>query len=731
MVEYADSALRHYELRGSHLANLKGYESYGAMQKVLAADPTPFLRGFFDSHPWGTPAQTIKRATELAEAFGTDEIMFVFKYGGMPMAQAEKSMRLFAREVMPALKDTEARADRRVMEARRVDFDAIVIGAGFAGLRMLHELRELGLSARVFEAASDVGGTWYWNRYPGARTDSESWVYAYSFSKELQDEWNWSERFPPQPEALAYLQHVADRFDMRKDIVFNTRVESAVYDERANLWTVRDDKGGRHTCRYLISAVGVLSTPYVPPFPGIETFQGEWYVTGRWPKERVDFTGKRVVVIGTGATAIQAIPDHRGDRSTPHRVAAHAELRAARAERPAHRGGSVRRSAATTTRSGRQAREHFFGFAMEPAGRTIADVTPAEHQRILERGWETGGFRFIFESFDDIFIDERSNEVASEFIRNKIRTIVKDPATAELLCPKDYPLTAKRPPLGHFYYETFNRENVSLVDVSGDPITEITAKGVRTASREFEADLIVFATGFDAVTGTLKTMDVRGRSGVTIAEKWKDGPRTHLGIAVDGFPNFFMVLGPQSPFANIPVVIDGMVDWIGKAIRHMRENDVSTPGGQARSRRSLAQARRPAGERDGALQGTAPGSSATTSRASRTSPSSTSAAPACTGTSAWPRRLEASRGSSRDEPRDGSSEAPIEADRRVDRVDVARDAAGDAGAERRASIEPVGQAELRLALAREACGHARAQRDELHVAWVAGESRRVVPIAAR
>ena len=461
------------------------------------------------------------------------------------------------------------------MEARKADFDAIVIGAGFAGLRMLHELRELGLSARVFEAASDVGGTWYWNRYPGARTDSESWVYAYSFSKELQDEWNWSERFPPQPEALAYLQHVADRFDMRKDIAFDTRVGSAAYDERLNLWTVRSDKGGATTCRYLISAVGVLSTPYVPPFPGIETFKGEWYVTGRWPKQRVDFAGKRVVVIGTGATAIQAIPIIAETarhltvlQRTPNYVL------------PARNGPLTEEQRQAIRRDydaiWRQAREHFFGFAMDPAGRTIADVTPAEHQRILERGWETGGFRFIFESFDDIFIDEKSNEVASEFIRNKIRTIVKDPATAELLCPKDYPLTAKRPPLGHYYYETFNRGNVSLIDVSGDPITEITAKGVRTASREFEADLIVFATGFDAVTGTLKAVDVRGRSGVTIAEKWKDGPRTHLGIAVDGFPNFFMVLGPQSPFANIPVVIDGMVDCIGKAIRHMRENGLDT-----------------------------------------------------------------------------------------------------------------------------------------------------------
>jgi cation diffusion facilitator CzcD-associated flavoprotein CzcO len=454
-----------------------------------------------------------------------------------------------------------------------IDFDAIVIGAGFGGIRMLHELRQLGVSARVFEAGSDVGGTWYWNRYPGARTDSESWVYAYSFSKELQDDWSWSERFPPQAETLDYLRHVVDRFDMRKDIQFHTRVESALYDESSKSWTVTTDRGQAYGCKYLIAAVGVLSKPYLPPFPGVESFAGEWYVTGRWPKERVDFAGKRVAVIGTGATAVQAIP------IIAH-TAAHVTVfqRTPNYVLPA-RNGPLTEDELQSIRANYeaiwdQARGHFFGFAMDPAGRTAADVTPEEHQKILERGWETGGFRFIFESFDDIFTDEKSNAVASEFVRNKIRAIVKDPATAELLCPKDYPLAGKRPPLGHFYYETFNRPNVTLVDVSQKPITEITQKGVRTGGKEYEADIIVFATGFDAATGTLKSMDVRGRRGVAIADKWKDGPRTYLGITVDDFPNFFMVCGPQSPFANIPVVIDGMVDWIGKAIRHLRDNGI-------------------------------------------------------------------------------------------------------------------------------------------------------------
>jgi cation diffusion facilitator CzcD-associated flavoprotein CzcO len=472
----------------------------------------------------------------------------------------------------------------------KTDYDAIVIGAGFGGLRMLHELRQLGLTVKVFEAASDVGGTWYWNRYPGARTDSESWVYAYSFSKELQDDWNWTERFPSQSEALAYLRHVADRFDMRKDIQFHTLVKSAVYDESANVWTVTTDPSQTLTCRYLITAVGVLSTPYTPPFPGIEKFKGESYVTGRWPKERVDFAGKRVAVIGTGATAVQAIPIIAQTAAhltvfqrTPNYVMPARNYTMTEDERQAIR--------ASYDEIWDQAKKHFFGFAMSPAGRTAADVTPEEHQKILERGWETGGFRYLFETFDDIFTDEKSNAVAAEFVRNKIRAIVKDPATAELLCPKDYPLAGKRPPLGHFYYETFNRPNVSLVDVSRNPITEITANGVRTATDEYAADIIVFATGFDAVTGTMNAMDIRGKAGATIKEKWEAGPRTHLGIAIDGFPNLFMICGPQSPFANIPVVIDGIVDWIGQAIRHLRANDLAamepTPDAVERWRRHM------------------------------------------------------------------------------------------------------------------------------------------------
>lgn len=455
------------------------------------------------------------------------------------------------------------------------DVDAVVIGAGFGGLRMLHEARELGLSVQVFEAGTDVGGTWYYNRYPGARTDSECWVYAYSFSKELQDSWNWSERFPSQAEALAYLQHVAERFDMRKHIQFQTRVQSARYDETRKIWQVTTDRGDTLSCTYLITATGPLSTPYKPDFPGIDDFKGEWYLTGRWPKEAVDFAGKRVAVIGTGATAVQVIPlvaqtaaELIVFQRTPNYV-----LPARNAPMTEFELASIRRD---YDKIWEQAHKHVFGFAMDAAGRNAADCGPAEQQRILERGWEIGCFRFLFETFDDILIDAKANAVAAEFIRNKIRAIVADPVTAELLCPKDPPLGARRPPLGHFYYETFNRDNVRLVDVSAKPITAVIANGVRTEDADYDVDMIVFATGFDAVTGTLKAMEICGRNGARLDEKWADGPHTYLGITVDEFPNLFMVGGPQSPFANIPVVIDGCVEWIGRAIAHLRDSGCAT-----------------------------------------------------------------------------------------------------------------------------------------------------------
>jgi cyclohexanone monooxygenase len=455
------------------------------------------------------------------------------------------------------------------------NFDAVVIGAGFAGLRMRYELRRLGLTAKVIESGSEVGGTWYWNRYPGARTDTEAWADAFSFSKELQDEWDWSERFPAQPETHAYLRHVADRFDMRRDIQFETRVVAAEFDEPSVTWSVSTDRGETYTCRYFVPALGVLSSVYQPDFPGLDDFAGNWYLTGRWPAEEVDFAGKRVAVVGTGATAVQLIPivAHTAEevlvfQRTPNYVLPARNYTITEDERRAFR--------ADYDEIWRKSREHFFAFPWSPAGRTVNDVTPREHQKILEQGWERGGFRFIFETFDDIFTDEKSNEIASEFIRNKIRAIVDDPDTAELLCPKDYPLAGKRPPLGHFYYEAFNQDNVSLIDVSDTPISEVTRTGVRVGGADHQADIIVFATGFDAVTGSYGGIDIRGRDGVSLDEKWAAGPRTQLGIGVDGFPNMFMISGPQTPFANLPVVIDGIVDWVGRAITHLEENRLTS-----------------------------------------------------------------------------------------------------------------------------------------------------------
>ena len=460
---------------------------------------------------------------------------------------------------------------------RATDYDAIVVGAGFAGLRMLYELRRRGLSARVFEAGSGVGGTWYWNRYPGARTDSESWYYtSFSFAKDLEDEWVWAERYPSQPAVLAYLEHVTDRFDLRKDIQLDTRIAGATYDAESRAWAVTTDGGDTFTCTYFITGVGCLSATYRPPFPGLEDFTGEWYETSRWPRGRtVDFTGKRVALIGTGATGVQIAPiiAHTAARlmvfqRTPNYVLPARNRTLTDEERAELRANSEV--------IWKRAFEHAFGMAYEPSGVTVPETTREEQERILDAAWEQGGFSYIFSTFDDLWTDEASNEVAAEFLRNKIRSIVKDPVTAELLCPKTYPLVGKRPPLGHFYYEMFNRDNVELIDVKDDPITRITPGGLQTGSADYEADVIVFATGFDAITGAITRMDIKGKDGSTIKQRWESGPQTYLGIGVDDFPNFFMIVGPQAPFANIPVVVETVVEWIADAISHLRDNGLDT-----------------------------------------------------------------------------------------------------------------------------------------------------------
>src|SRR4051812_9210309 len=458
---------------------------------------------------------------------------------------------------------------RQTGEARPLD--ALVIGAGFSGLYQLLCLRDrLGLSVQVLEAGGGVGGTWYWNRYPGARCDSESHSYCYSFSEELTREGEWSERYPGPPEILRYLNYVADRFDLKRDIRFNTRVSSAHYDEKANLWRVNTDTGETLTAQFLITAVGCLSSANIPNIKGLDTFEGRWYHTGEWPHEGVDFGGKRVGLIGTGSTGIQATPviaeqaaqlfvfqrtpnysvPARNHPLTPEQMD---EIKADYAE--------IRR----------RCRESYAGFPYAITLTSAMDVSEEERLATYERLWaEEGGFKFIYGSYFDLLFNKDANDTAAEFIRAKIREIVKDPVVAEKLLPKDYPYGTKRPPIDTDYFETFNRPNVTLVDLRETPTTEIVPNGVRTTDTVYALDVIVFATGFDAMTGSLLKIDIRGRDGLTLQEKWEAGPTSYLGLQVAGFPNMFTITGPGSPavLANMPTAIEHHVEWIGNCIAH-------------------------------------------------------------------------------------------------------------------------------------------------------------------
>jgi len=453
---------------------------------------------------------------------------------------------------------------------RRID--AVIVGAGFAGLYMLHRLRGLGLSARVFEAGSGVGGTWYWNRYPGARCDVESMDYSYSFSDELQQEWRWTERYSAQPEILRYINHVADRFDLRRDIQLDTRVTSAVFDEATSRWTVATDRGDRVSARFCIMATGCLSDAQVPDIKGRETFEGSWYHTGRWPHAGVDFTGRRVAVIGTGSSAIQSIPIIAGQ-------AAHLVVfqRTPNYTVPARNApldpDYEQRVKASYEEFRRQARESRVGFVVERSEESALAVAPDVRQREYQKRWERGGLGFSA-TFADLLIDQAANDTAAEFFRAQIRAIVRDPAVAEALTPKDYPLGTKRLCVDTNYYATFNRDNVTLVDLRTTPIEAITPRGVRTREAEYAVDSLVFATGFDAMTGALLKIDIRGRGGRTLRDKWTAGPRTYLGLALAGFPNLFIITGPGSPsvLSNMIVSIEQHVDWIADCLAHLREH---------------------------------------------------------------------------------------------------------------------------------------------------------------
>ena len=457
------------------------------------------------------------------------------------------------------------------------NFDAVVIGAGFAGLGMLRRLRdELGMSAQVYEAGGGVGGTWYWNRYPGARCDSESYIYCFSFSKELLQDWDWSGKYPEQPEILSYLNHVADRFDLRRNIQFNTRVTSARFLEDSNRWEIETDQGDRVTAQFLITGIGCISAGNVPDIKGLHSFQGEWYHTGSWPHEKVDFAGKRVAVIGTGSSGVQSIPviaEQAGHLTVFQRTAQYTI--------PARHATVDRRFLEEEVKPNyaeilEKARWSHGGFPVDPNERSALEVTAEERLETYEAGWAGGGFGFLFGSFKDLTTDRRANDTVSEFIRSKIREMVKDPETVEKLLPTDHPFTSKRALIDTNYFDTYNRENVELVDIRHSPIQEITPKGIRTEDEEFEFDMIVFATGFDAMTGTFFKMDIRGRKDVALKDKWSEGPKTYLGLQVAGFPNMFMITGPGSPsvLSNMPVSIEQHIGWIGDFLRYMREHAI-------------------------------------------------------------------------------------------------------------------------------------------------------------
>ena len=456
-------------------------------------------------------------------------------------------------------------------------YDVVVVGAGFAGMYMLHRLRGQGMTARVYEQGSGVGGTWYWNRYPGARCDVESMQYSYSFSDELQQEWDWSERYAPQPEILKYANHVADRFDLRRDIQFDTRVERAEFDEDTNLWSVTVSDGKTVTAKYVVLATGCLSNARKPDINGLDRFKGKVYHTGNWPHEPVDFTGLRVGVIGTGSSSIQSVPviaeqarhltvfQRTANFSIPARNArlTEEERQAFRARYP-----EIRRFAREEARN---------GIYTELPDRGALDDGDNERRAKYESRWQRGGLIFL-SVYNNLALDQAANDTAANFVREKITEIVKDPETAKRLQPNDHPIGSKRICIDTDYYAAFNRPNVTLADIRSNPIEEITENAVRVGGKDYEIDALVLATGFDAMTGSVAKIDIRGRDGRTLNQKWAEGPRTYLGLMSAGFPNLFVITGPGSPsvLSNMIVSIEQHVDWIADCLGYMRDRGLDT-----------------------------------------------------------------------------------------------------------------------------------------------------------
>jgi cation diffusion facilitator CzcD-associated flavoprotein CzcO len=453
-------------------------------------------------------------------------------------------------------------------------FDAVIVGAGFAGMYMLYRLRALGFSVRVFEAASGVGGTWYWNRYPGARCDVESVQYSYQFCVELQQEWEWSEKYATQPEILRYANHVADRFDLRRDIQFDTRITAAEFDEASGRWTLRTDDDVQIDATFCVMATGCLSATNTPKLAGLDSFQGAVYHTGQWPHEGVDFAGQRVGVIGTGSSAIQSIPLIAEQAAhlfafqrTPHYTvpARNAPLaaeykREVKANYPALRA---------------RAKQMFAGIDFSLNDKSAIEAAPEERWREYEARWAHGGVTFMG-AFNDLLFNAQSNETAAEFVREKIREIVHDPLIAQALAPR-YVIGCKRLCVDTGYYETYNRANVTLVDLLGSPVEAITPHGVRAKGEEYRIDALVLATGFDAMTGALTRIDIRGRAGERLKDKWHGGPQAYLGLMTAGFPNLFTITGPGSPsvLTNMLPSIEQHVEWIADCLAYLRKRGIA------------------------------------------------------------------------------------------------------------------------------------------------------------
>src|SRR6202049_2120516 len=456
-------------------------------------------------------------------------------------------------------------------------YDVVVVGAGFAGMYMLHRLRGQGLSVRVYEQGGDVGGTWYWNRYPGARCDVESMQYSYSFSDELQQQWDWSERYAPQPEILRYANHVADRFKLRPDIALNSRVDRAGFDKDTNSGSVTPSDGNTATARYVVLATGCLSNARMPNIKGLSNFKGEVYHTGHWPHERIDFTGLRVGVIGTGSSGIQSVPVIAGQashltvfqRTANFSIPAH-NAALSQEEREAFRANypEIRRFAREEARN---------GIYTEMPDRGALDDGDNERRARYEQRWGRGGLTFM-SVYNNLVLDKAANDTAADFVRDKIAEIVRDQETSKLLQPNNHPIGSKRICVDTDYYATFNRPNVTLVDIKSNPIEEILPNAVRTRTRDHEIDALVLATGFDAMTGSVAKIDIRGRNGQTLNQKWAEGPKTYLGLMSAGFPNLFIITGPGSPsvLSNMMVSIEQHVDWITDCIAWMRDRGFKT-----------------------------------------------------------------------------------------------------------------------------------------------------------